>query len=297
MDSTHLRLGIGIDIGGGHVRAARVDCSAARLLGEMIEAATPADAASLARWLCETVASLRRGATAIDLPVGIGVPGVWERSTGVMRRAGNLPFLDGCDIAALFRAAVDGRVRIESDCCAATWAQWRSMPAAPRRFAYVSVGTGIGVGVVLDGVLLRHTRDGAGSWGHVVVDPSPDAPPCRCGDRGCVEVFAAGWSADSPGSADCRTPSAQPAAPHDWPSRAAALALLVRQLAAVYAVECVALGGGAIDADASIVEQVCAAARQRSSTFAVERICRAPRPSGEAGVIGAALLARGDAAS
>ncbi|MCG3128768.1 MAG: hypothetical protein CHACPFDD_03659 [Phycisphaerae bacterium] len=67
--------------------------------------------------------------------------------------------------------------------------------------------------------------------------------------------------------------------------------MLARQLAAAYAVECVALGGGVIDADPSIVAGVAAAMRQRGGTFAVARLCRAPLASAEAGVIGAALLA------
>jgi len=87
---------------------------------------------------------------------------------------------------------LDGlRVEVDKDTNAAALAEARLGAGREfRHFLYVTAGTGIGGGLILDGALYRGATGGAGDIGHVVVDP--DGPLCGCGDHGCVEVFSSG---------------------------------------------------------------------------------------------------------
>jgi glucokinase len=87
---------------------------------------------------------------------------------------------------------LDGlRVEVDKDTNAAALAEARLGAGREfRHFLYVTAGTGIGGGLILDGALYRGATGGAGDIGHVVVDPG--GPLCGCGGHGCVEVFSSG---------------------------------------------------------------------------------------------------------
>jgi glucokinase len=136
-------------------------------------------------------------------------------------------------------------------------------PDGPRSMAYVSVGTGIAAGIILDGHLYRGAHGMAGEIGHMVVEP--DGPRCQCGSHGCLEALAAGPAIANLGEEAARLhPNSalnrhrpvtsesvyQAARERD---RAALqvthtvgryLALALQQLIMAYDVECIVLGGG-----------------------------------------------------
>src|SRR5260370_2724092 len=60
-------------------------------------------------------------------------------------------------------------------------------------FLLVTVGRGIGLGIVVGGEIYRGAHGGAGEFGHMTVDTSADAPPCNCGKRGCLEAIASDY--------------------------------------------------------------------------------------------------------
>ena len=271
---------VGIDVGGGSCRAARVDASGA--IRSFHTCATP-DRLDL---FLDAIRGLLRAVvdpTAASAAVGIGLPGIVDPQTGVMRTAVNLPFLDGSNVSEIMSDALARPGRIEADVNAATFAQWRRRPERPRRFAYVSIGTGVGVAVVIDGELIRHTDRGAGHWGHVPIDGSLDAPLCRCGARGCLEAVIGGANWDPAiASSDEQIDVA-----------ATALAVACRQIAAVYAPDLIALGGGVVDNRPKLVQAVARRVEdlRGGAIPPAMRIERAVLSSDEAGVIGASLLA------
>jgi glucokinase len=222
-----------------------------------------------------------------------------------MQRAVNLPRLESQNLPELFLAALPPPVRrallapllVETDVIAAGFAQWRAAPAA--RFLYVSVGTGVGGCAILDGQIVRHTRGGAGHFGHVIVDTSGAAPRCGCGARGCLEaVLATLRSQPQPlgQPANAADAARSPAAEQEASARALAIALL--NLAHMYAPDTIVLGGGVIDHQPELVAAVDAAfAALRGSLVPTPcTVRRASLASNEAGVIGAALLALTDSA-
>lgn len=147
---------------------------------------TPAGEAAVLDILAETVAALGPPSA-----IGVGVPGLVDRA-GVLRFAPNLPGVVDLDV----RGALAGRfpgvpVRIDNDATAAGWGEVRVGAARGQTDAVlVTLGTGIGGGIIAAGRVVRGGNGFAGEVGHMIVDR--DGPPCPCGQRGCWERFASG---------------------------------------------------------------------------------------------------------
>lgn len=126
-----------------------------------------------------------------DAPVtglGIAVSGDVDRAEGVVRYS---PFLDWRDVplARLAAAACGLPVTVDNDVRALTVAeQWFGAGAGLRDFAVVTVGAGIGCGLVVHGRVVAGAHGVAGEIGHLVADPA--GPRCHCGNRGCLEAVA-----------------------------------------------------------------------------------------------------------
>lgn len=291
------RTAIGVDIGGTRIRVGVV--TAGGQVMARAESALPRDGdpERLQSEVAQLAAHVRAQANASPAAVGVALPGVWDRATGVMQRAINLPLLEGTELFGLFERALGCRVLLESDVNAAIWAQWHSMTPRPSRLVYLSIGTGVGGSVLLDGQIVRHTRGGAGHFGFLVVDTSPDAPVGRNGVRGCLSAIAAGPALHlaATGKPDLDAIGNEPL-PDGVVRRAAeALAVACVQLAHIYVPDVILFGGGVIDHHPELVERSRAAFRGYESSLIPPhlQIARAPLSTHEAGVIGVALLALG----
>ncbi len=122
------------------------------------------------------------------LGLGIAVAGDVDRAAGTVRYS---PFLDWRDVplAGLAEEAAGLPVTVDNDVRALTVAeQWFGDGVGLSDFAVVTVGAGIGCGLVVHGRVVSGAHGVAGEIGHVPV--VPDGPPCRCGDRGCLEAVA-----------------------------------------------------------------------------------------------------------
>ena len=298
---------LGIDIGGTRVRAGIVTADAQIIARVESRLPPDGDPDQLSRTVTQHAQQLIAETQREPDAVGVALPGVWDRDTGLMRCAVNLPKLDGINVLQFFEHALGRPALIETDVNAAAWAEYRSLVPPSARFVYVAIGTGVGGSVILDGQILRHTRGGAGHIGHLIVDTSPAAPRCRCGLRGCLEAIAGGAALDrllddESNLGVAATPRGGrrvvAAAPrggrievHQRAAQAITIALL--QLAHIYAPDTVALGGGVIDHHPEIVDHVREAfAHHHSNLIPPDlRIVRAALPATDAGVIGAALLA------
>jgi predicted NBD/HSP70 family sugar kinase len=120
--------------------------------------------------------------------VGVALAGDVDRRIGLVRYS---PFLGWRDVtlAELIRLATGLTATIENDVRALTVAeQWFGDGVGASSFAVVTVGTGIGCGLVLDGNVVAGAHGVAGELGHVPV--AGDGPPCHCGGLGCVEAIA-----------------------------------------------------------------------------------------------------------
>jgi glucokinase len=122
--------------------------------------------------------------------VGVGVPGLVDRD-GVLQFAPNLPGVVEFPVQATLLERLGCHVAVDNDANCAAWCEFRLGAAQGATDAVlVTLGTGIGAGIVTAGRPHRGAHGFAGEPGHMQIDPN--GPPCPCGRRGCWERFASG---------------------------------------------------------------------------------------------------------
>ena len=122
--------------------------------------------------------------------VGVGAPGLVDRA-GVLRYGPNLPGVVDLDIGELLRSRTGLQATADNDATCAAWGEHERGASRGRSHSVlVTLGTGIGAGITVNGEVLRGAYGFAGELGHMVVDPS--GPLCPCGKRGCWERYASG---------------------------------------------------------------------------------------------------------
>lgn len=187
-------LAIGIDIGGTKIAAGLVRGDQ---LVEFHEAPTPAkDAAAILDTVSDLVAAVRPNQD--EIPVGVAAAGYVSLDRLTMTYAPNLPWRDE-PLQPRLHDRLGLPVFLENDANAAAWAEYRfGAGHSCRNMVMITVGTGIGGGVVTDGHLLIGGQGVAGELGHIQVvsdlHPNGGEPPrpCGCGSRGCWEMYGSG---------------------------------------------------------------------------------------------------------
>ena len=194
--------------------------------------------------------------------VGVGVPGLVDVERGMLRHAVNLG-VNGDDLPLrdLLAERLGMPVVLENDVNAAALAA-RAVVGADD-VVYLSVGTGLAAGLVIDGRLRRGEHGAAGEIGHVPVDPH--GAPCGCGQTGCLETIASGralalaWpTPDGPPAAALFAAAAagDPAAVAARDRFCWGVASAVRVLALTIDPQCIVLGGGVSEVGAPLREGV-----------------------------------------
>ena len=175
---------VGVDVGGTKVLAVALDKQGAPV-GEPARADTPRGSDALIDAIVSVV-----GAHPDVEAVGIGVPGLIDRH-GTVRISANLPGVHDLAIGAALTERLGMPVSVDNDATCATWGEVRVGAAAGASDALlVTLGTGIGGGIVAGGALQRGANGFAGEPGHMIIEPN--GHPCPCGRRGCWERYASG---------------------------------------------------------------------------------------------------------
>jgi len=304
----------GLDIGGTKTEAIVVD-GALNLRGRVRQATETRDPAGLVAGAAAAVrAALRQaGAAPADLAgVGVGVPGQVDPETGEVRLAANLN-LAGYPLGPGLAQALNAPVFLENDVRLAAVGVYRWLRAREpvQNVAYLSVGTGVSAGLVVNGRLYRGSHGMAGEIGHVVVEP--DGRVCKCGARGCLETIVAGpaiaQQARDAGFAPAesldaghvyRAATAGDAAAQAVVARVSdALSLALQWLIMAYDVDKVVLGGGVSGAGGAFLAPIMAAlARLREQSDLLATMLAADKFTAlpvdyNPGAWGAVLLAQG----
>jgi glucokinase len=197
---------LGIDLGGTKVAYA--------LAGEdgrpRIERRRPTEpsgdpAADVAR-IAEDVRALLAEAklAPADLAaVGVSIPGPFDPESGMVLRPPNLPGWDEVPLRDWLAKSLGVPIHLDNDANAAALAEWRfGAGQGARQLVYLTMSTGVGAGLILDGRIYRGVRAGAGELGHGAIEWNGD--PCSCGLRGCPEAYLGGaalqrrWRAITP---------------------------------------------------------------------------------------------------
>lgn len=177
---------LGIDVGGTKILGAVVDAEG-RIVDKTRIATDPEKGLDA---LPEAVDRFLAEADKPISAIGLAVAGFIDHPSGRVALGPNLAFSNpdvGRDIAREYGLPVV----VENDANAAAWAENRfGAGKGTRHMLMVTVGTGVGGGIVSDGKLLRGSRGYAAEFGHIPV--APGGPPCGCGARGCLETMASG---------------------------------------------------------------------------------------------------------
>jgi glucokinase len=183
---------IGIDVGGTFLKAACVD-RAGRIVRRLHQPIQKDDAPALLEQLRAAVEEL--GRECLTQAVGLGLPAIVDRQKGRVRNAPNVPVLNGLRVAKELEERTGRAVFADNDANAAALAEaWLGAGRGATNVLFVTLGTGVGGGIVFDGRLWLGVSGYAGEIGHIQADPA--GRPCGCGSWGCVETIAGipGWT-------------------------------------------------------------------------------------------------------
>jgi len=187
-DKTDTKLIFAADLGGTHLRAATVDQKGH--IHSRFKQNTPQvqDAHAIIDAIVSAVHEFQKAAEISA--VSLVVPGTVKVEEGAVVKAPNLPCLDGFPLAAALTEQLGLPAILENDAnAAAVGEMWQGAAVGCKTIICVTLGTGVGGGIILDGKLWRGVDGSAAEIGHMCVDPFGGVA-CTCGSRGCLEVFA-----------------------------------------------------------------------------------------------------------
>ena len=181
---------IGVDLGGTNIAAGVVDTE-----GKILESMSiPTNAGREWQEIVKDMAELSKKVTAKaglsedDIKaVGIGCPGSIDNKNGVCTYANNLK-MDNAGIADEFRKYFDKPVNLENDANAAALGEYAINGRGVDTFVFITLGTGVGGGVVIDGKIFRGFNGVGAELGHTVIMAGGET--CSCGRHGCWEAYA-----------------------------------------------------------------------------------------------------------
>lgn len=183
------RLGLGVDTGGTFTKILLVSKSGTVLRGAKVDTRPDRPAAEFVRRVAAAVKRLERAAGRRAQNACLAVAGDVDPVRGRLRRSPNLPMFEGFPFKESLSRALSRSVEVHNDANMAAWACYAM--ELKRRCADVvalTMGTGIGGGIVLGGRLHTGATGSAAELGHMRVEPG--GAPCRCGAAGCLEAYA-----------------------------------------------------------------------------------------------------------
>ena len=191
---------LGLDIGG--TKSAALVGDAAGTVFARIAGPTPTDWREAVSFLMASLRQVCRehGCMPSDAAaLGVSCGGPLDSATGIVYAPPNLPAWDAVPLKDLLAAEFHLPTVVENDANATALAEhlWGAGNGC-REMAFLTMGTGIGAGLILNGALYRGRHDLAGEVGHATV--FPDGPTCPCGKRGCLEALASGTAIGRIGS-------------------------------------------------------------------------------------------------
>ncbi|MGH3066621.1 MAG: ROK family protein [Gaiellaceae bacterium] len=284
---------IGLDLGGTKILSGLVDRDGNVVAEREVDTPGESQDAVLAALDVAVEAFLDDSVAAI----GYGIPARLERGTGLVLKAVNLP-LENVDLAARSKERYGLPVGVDNDGSVAALAEWkRGAGRGAMNLVMLTLGTGVGGGIVVDGRLFR----GWAELGHVVVQEG--GPACACGGKGHLEALASGPAADRKArdlygaDADART-LIEKAEGGDARAREAlarigeSLGAAIGSLVNIFDPEVFVIGGGFGAAAGELVLGPARVAARREAMPPADETLRvvAAELGAEAGLVGAALV-------
>jgi len=237
---------IGIDLGGTAIKLARFSRSGELLAEAQLPTPQPAVPGAVTMALCEAVEEL--DPQRLAAVVGIGLPGPMDAAARVARVCINLPGWEEVPLADWLGPRLERRVTLANDGnCAVVGEAWRGAAQGYADVVLLTLGTGVGGGVLLNGSLFTGHNGAAAEPGLIGVDP--EGPACNSGNRGSLEQFASIGALRRLSERDPRelaraAEAGDPEALAVWARYGSRLGVGITSLVYLFTPELVLLGGG-----------------------------------------------------
>ncbi len=295
---------IGMDVGGTTFKALAVTPEG-RILGRAHRLTEARRGAKVV--IGRMVETIRRLEAEVSTPeltlaaVGFGIAGILDLPAGIVRRSPNLPGWEGTNVRELVGHHLPVPFTIDNDADAAVLGEaWLGAGRGMQHVVMVTLGTGVGGGVLINNTMLHGAQGYGGEVGHTVVDPH--GPPCGCGSRGCLEQFASGTAIArmaAPYYGDITAKEVaqaahrgEPLARHVFAQAGFYLGIACANFANLFNPQCIVIGGGVAHAFDLFIASMQAAMRQRTFVEVYDNLRIVPATCGtDAGGLGAARQA------
>jgi len=299
---------IGLDLGGTNLRAAAIDRKGMMLDKISGETEFSAGRDAVLSDIAAAISKMREKHGTNGLAgIGVGVPGFIRMKEGIISGSNNLPFLENVPVRDDLSRRLGTKVILENDAnAAALGEQWIGAGRGVNDLVLLTLGTGIGGGIISGGRIVRGSVGMAGEFGHISVVVNGN--PCGCGNQGCLEKHASASAVtamaklmrlgDGLSSKDVfdlakTAGEAGDKARHIWKVVGEALGMMMAMLINTFNFPLYLLSGGMLPAWELFEPHMTRVAKERSFTFRATltetRIAQATLGN-EAGLYGAAYL-------
>lgn len=179
---------IGIDLGGTNIKAGVVAADGGVLASASLPTLAHEGPVAVVGRMAALAGQMKAAAPAPPAGVGVGSPGPLDPTTGTLYFTPNMPGWDNFPLGGRLAELTGLAVKVENDAnCAALAESWLGAGRGARAVILLTLGTGIGGGIILDGRLVNGARVTAGEVGHIGINW--EGPKCGCGSRGCLEAY------------------------------------------------------------------------------------------------------------
>ncbi len=285
---------IGVDLGGTAIKLGRFSADGTLLAERQVATPQPAMPGAICIALVEAIEALdpeRRASL-----VGVGLPGPMDVKARVARICINLPGWEEVPLADWLETRLQRKVTLANDGnCALVGEAWKGAAQGCRDVVLLTLGTGVGGGVMLSGHLFTGHNGAAAEPGLISFDPK--GPACNSGNRGSLEQFASIsalrrlWDGD-PAELATLASSGDSAAQAVWSQYGRTIGVGISSLVYLFTPELVLVGGGIAGAAAHFLPSLCQEVEQRVQAASREGLRIEPCALGNgAGRLGAARLA------
>jgi len=189
-DKTQSGVVFAVDLGGTHLRAALIDDRGRIRVRFKQNTPQTGRQGDIVKAIAEAGRSCMQGDESTTSYVSVAVPGTVNVKEGIVIKAPNVPCLEGFALAAAIESELKLPAILENDANAAAVGEvWQGAARGCHAVVCVTLGTGVGGGIILNHKLWRGADGSAAEIGHMAVDPFMGVA-CPCGSRGCLEVYA-----------------------------------------------------------------------------------------------------------
>lgn len=184
---------IGIDIGASFTKTAVVD-RRGKVLHQKSAAHFAKNPADLIKKTANLINNLKKIYDGEKTVIGVGIAGIIDTKKGIIRYSPNLKKWKNVKFLTPLSKKIKSKIFIENDANMSAWGAYTyELKKKYKDILVLTLGSGIGGGIIIGGKLLSGAKMSAGEIGHIKIDPA-SGPKCNCSNRGCLESYAGGYA-------------------------------------------------------------------------------------------------------